>query len=116
VFNNALEFSQATYRKTGKGLTYHSLAVRLPKLKKEYEWLRDADSQVLQHSLQNLAAAFDNFFQKRARYPRFKSRHDRQSIQYPQRVKINGNRVYLPTLAKAISDAGWGRFTRFCEY
>lgn len=102
VFNNALELSQTTYRKTGKGLTYHALAVRLPKLKQEFEWLGDADSQVLQQSLQNLAAAFDGFFAKRARYPRFKSRHDRQSIQYPQRVRIDGKRVYLPKV-------GWVR-------
>jgi putative transposase len=96
VFNNALELTQATYRKTGKGLSYHSLATRLPKLKKELEWLKEADSQVLQQSLQNLAAAFDGFFSRRTRYPRFKSRHHRQSIQYPQRVRIEGNRIYLP--------------------
>jgi hypothetical protein len=30
------------------------------------------------------------------KYPRFKSKHGRQSIQYPQRVKLDGNRIYLP--------------------
>lgn len=96
VWNEALALTQQTYRATGKGLTYHTLATRLPGLKQKLEWLREADSQVLQQSLQNLAAAFDNFFQKRARYPRFKSKHERQSIQYPQRVRIEGKRAYLP--------------------
>lgn len=96
VWNNAFDLTQKTYRETGKGLSYHALAVRLPKLKQEFEWLTDADSQVLQQSLQNLAAAFDNFFARRARYPRFKSKQGRQSIQYPQRVKIDGSRVCLP--------------------
>lgn len=96
VWNNALDLTQQTYRETGKGLSYHALAVRLPKLKQEFEWLKDADSQVLQQSLQNLALAFDGFFGKRAKYPRFKAKHSRQSIQYPQRVKIDGNRIYLP--------------------
>ena len=51
----------------------------------------------LQQSLQNLACAFDGFFGKRAKYPRFKSKHGRgSSIQYPQRVKLDGNRIYLP--------------------
>ena len=59
-------------------------------------WLADADSQVLQQSVLNLDAAFQNFFRKRSRYPRFKRKHGRQSIQYPQRVKLHGSQVYLP--------------------
>ena len=102
IWNNALALSQGTYRATGKGLNYHALALRLPKLKIEYEWLKDADSQALQQSLQNLARAFDNFFAKRGKYPRFKSKHGRQSYQYPQRVKIDGAKIYLPKI-------GWVR-------
>lgn len=96
AWNNALAENDALYRATGKGLNYHAMAIRLPKLKVEYEWLAEADSQALQQSLQNLARAFDNFFAKRGRYPRFKSKHGRQSIQYPQRVKVEGSRIYLP--------------------
>jgi len=95
VWNNALAMSGELYRTTDKGLNYHAMAIRLPKLKEEFEWLGDADSQALQ-SLQNLSRAFENFFQKRGRYPRFKTKHGRQSIQYPQRVKIEGSRIYLP--------------------
>ena len=96
VWNNALELSRKSYLETGKGLTYNALAIRLPKLKQEFEWLSDADSQVLQQSLQNLSRAYENFFQKRAEYPRFKSKYGRQSIQYPQRVKLTGDSIYLP--------------------
>jgi putative transposase len=40
-----------------------------------------------------------NFFQKRARYPRFKRRKDtRHSFRIPQRVKIADGRVYLPKI------------------
>src|SRR3954447_22305892 len=74
VWNNALDLTQQTYRETGKGLGYRDLNLRLPELKQEFEWLKDADSQVLQMSLMNLSAAFDNFFVKRAKYPRFKSK------------------------------------------
>ena len=35
----------------------------------------------------NLSRAYQNFFEGRAKYPRFKSRRHRQSIQYPQKVK-----------------------------
>lgn len=96
VWNNALEVSQELYRTTGKGFNYYAMNARLPKLKKEFEWLKDAYAQVLQSSLQNLSRAYENFFQKRGKYPRFKSKHGRQSIQYPQNVKIDGSRIYLP--------------------
>lgn len=96
AWNNALALTGDLYRTTGKGLNYHAMAIRLPKLKQEFEWLGQADSQALQQSLQNLARAFENFFMKRGKYPRFKSKHGRQSIQYPQRVKIDGSRIYLP--------------------
>src|SRR5262249_36357211 len=39
-------------------------------------------SVVLQQSLRNLDAAFQNFFDQRANYPRFKSRKDKQSVRY----------------------------------
>ena len=80
AWNNALALTGDLYRTTGKGLNYHAMAIRLPKLKQEFEWLGDADSQALQQSLQNLARAFENFFAKRGKYPRFKSKHGRQSI------------------------------------
>lgn len=63
----------------------------------EYPWLKEADSQALQSAILNLDAAYRNFFERRAGFPRFLKKHDaRQSIQYPQRVKIEGDRLYLP--------------------
>jgi putative transposase len=100
LFNWGLDLCRSTYRETGKGLTYYALAMKLPKLKAEHEWLAEADSQALQMSLRNLAAAFDGFFKGRTRYPRFKSKHGRQSFTYPQRVKIAERRAN-----------GWGLIT-----
>lgn len=96
VWNNTLSASGELYRATGKGLNFHAMTVRLPKLKQEFEWLRDAYAQVLQQSVRNLTRAFDNFFAKRGGYPRFKTKDGRQSVQYPQKVKIRGSRIYLP--------------------
>jgi putative transposase len=61
---------------------------RLPSLNKEYEWLGETYSQVLQNVSVNLSRAFVNFFEGRASYPKFKSKHDKQSIQYPQNLKL----------------------------
>ena len=102
VFNWGLDLSRKTYLETGKGLTYRDLQNNLPKLKQEHEWLSGADSQALQCALQNLAAAYENFFKGRAKYPRFRSKHGPQSYAYPQRFRIvekreNGwSAVYMP--------------------
>jgi putative transposase len=60
--------------------------------------LKEADSQVLQQALKDLERAYQNFFEKRAGFPRFKSKHGKQSIRYPQRVKVDleAQRTYLP--------------------
>lgn len=62
----------------------------LPKLKRkeETEWLKEPYSQCLQVVALNLSNAFINFFERRAAFPRFKSKHGKQSLTYPQNVKI----------------------------
>jgi len=52
------------------------------KKKPEKAFLSEVSSVVLQQSLLNLDTAFTNFFEKRAQYPKFKSRHHRQSARY----------------------------------
>ena len=96
AYNNALAESQKHYRETGKGLTYAKLAARLPALKQEFEWLKEADAQGLQQSIQHLSRAFENFFAKRGAYPAFKRKNDKQAVSYPQRVKLQGKRIYCP--------------------
>ena len=97
-WNYGLNKSIETYRDTGKGLGRSALNALLPQLKKakETEWLGECYSQVLQAVTLNLTTAYKNFFDGRARFPRFKSKHSRQSIQYPQNVKVIGNTVKLP--------------------
>ncbi len=97
-WNYALNKSIETYKETGKGLSRAALNALLPQLKKEEEtaWLSECYSQVLQVTTLNLTTAYKNFFEGRARFPRFKSKHSRQSIQYPQNVKVENGAVKLP--------------------
>jgi putative transposase len=103
-WNFGLNKSIETYRDTGKGLGRSSLNALLPVLKKnkETEWLGECYSQVLQAVTLNLTTAYKNFFDGRARFPRFKSKHGKQSIQYPQNVKVIGNTVKLPGKVGAV--------------
>ncbi|NEO57532.1 MAG: IS200/IS605 family element transposase accessory protein TnpB [Okeania sp. SIO3B5] len=97
-WNYALNLCNETYQQTGKGLSQVALNQVLPKLKKSEEtaWLKECYSQVLQSTTLNLTKAFKNFFEKRAKYPRFKSYHGKQSAQYPQNCQVVDNGVKIP--------------------
>ena len=97
-WNYALNLCQETYKNTGKGLSRGYIQGLLPALKKKYEWLKDPYSQCLQVVALNLSTAYKNFFDKRAMLPKFKSKHGRQSISYPQNVKFDGDYINLPKI------------------
>lgn len=98
-WNNSLNETRKIYQETGKGLGQFALNARLPGLKQAFDWLGETHSQVLQSVSLNLSRAFINFFERRAEYPTFKSKHDKQSIQYPQGVRIvEGCKVFLPRI------------------
>jgi putative transposase len=88
VWNQSLSVMSLTYKETGKGLSAYDMKKQIPVWKTEFEWLKECYSQCLQQSILNLSQAFGNFFDGRTGYPTFKNRHGRQSIQYPQNVKV----------------------------
>lgn len=98
LWNYCLNLMSQTYQETGKGLSGYDVKRLIPQLKKEYEWLSLAYSSCLQQVCLNLGVAFNNFFEKRTKYPRFKSKHGRQSIQYPQSVKVFEDYLQIPNV------------------
>lgn len=97
VYNHYRRVREEFYQETGTGLTYNDCATDLTeRLKVDHPWLKDADSQVIQQALMDLDKAYKNFFEGRADYPRFKRKHGKQSVRYPQRFKVEGEQVYLP--------------------
>jgi putative transposase len=100
LWNYGLNLMNQTYQETGKGLSSSDIKKQIPSLKQEYEWLKLTYSQCLQQVCINLGTAFNNFFEKRTKYPRFKSKHGKQSIQYPQNVKVLENALKLPKIGE----------------
>jgi putative transposase len=99
-WNHALNLCNETYKETGKGLSQIALNKVLPLLKKSEDttWLGECYSQVLQSTTLNLTKAFKNFFEKRAKYPRFKSYHGKQSAQYPQNCQVIDEGIKVPQI------------------
>jgi putative transposase len=48
----------------------------------------------------NLSVAYQNFFEKKAGFPSFKSKHGRQSVSYPQNVKVGKKSIKLPIIGE----------------
>ena len=99
VYNRGLEWRKKSWEENRESVSLRTMLDELVVLKREHEteWLKGADSQVLQQSLMHLDHAFRRFFRQQGGYPRFKNRHARQSVSYPQRVKLVGsNRLRLP--------------------
>jgi putative transposase len=100
-WNYALNACVQHYEETGKSLKMSVYKGLLPQLKVEYPWLKqDCYSSVLQCVAINLDKAYKNFFDGRAKFPKFKSKFDRQSIQYPQSVTVVGDNLKIPKIGE----------------
>jgi putative transposase len=111
VYNQALEFRSQAWQQEKKSVGYHETALKLTQWKKEPEkaFLSEVSSVVLQQSLLNLDTAFTNFFEKRAKYPKFKSRRHRQSVRYATNAfTFRGGRITLAKQSEPL-DIVWSR-------
>jgi putative transposase len=102
IWNRFLALTYEAYKTTGKSLSRSDLQKQLPALKKELDWLSVPYSQSLQVVCLNLSRAFINFFEKRASYPRFKSKQGKQSLADPQGVKIVNGNIKLPKIGDIV--------------
>ncbi len=80
VYNMMIEINQKKYHRTGKGLSKYDMQAYLPKLKKQYPWLKEVSSVSLQAVCHNLADAYGKFYRKQAGFPNFKKRNGRGSF------------------------------------
>ncbi|MDR0218318.1 MAG: transposase [Enterobacteriaceae bacterium] len=102
AYNKALHIRSHWYKHHGISLNNRKdIQPLLPVAKKSrrYHWLKQADSNALQVSLQNLDRAFQNFFQKRARFPRFKSKQGKQSSYHCSNLKVTADSIQIPKIS-----------------
>jgi putative transposase len=107
VYNKALALQKERFEQNEKKLSAFALNNLLPAWKAlpESTWLSDSPSQTLQQALKDLDRAYQNFFAKRADFPRFKKKGQGDSFRYPQGCKLDqsNSRIFLPKL-------GWLRY------
>jgi len=109
VFNKALALQKKRYERGEPKLSYAGLCKLLTQWRNgtETPWLADAPTHPLQQALKDLERAYQNFFARRAHFPRFKRKGQGERFRYPdaQQFKVDqGNsRLFLPKL-------GWLRY------
>ena len=103
IYNRGLAMRKESYEE-GKKIGYTQTSAMLTELKRqeEFAFLKAADSIALQQSLRDLDRSFVNFFQKRASYPTFKSKHNRfqsyRTVNQKDNIRIVGRYIKLPKL------------------
>lgn len=112
VYNRALAERSRAWTQDQRRVTYVDTAKMLTSWKKEPDtvWLSDVSSVPLQQALRHLQSAYVNFWQKRATYPRFKSKHkSRASATYMSNAFTwRGGRVTLMKQSEPL-DIHWSR-------
>lgn len=99
VWNSCLASRKSQYKKTGKSVTYSKMSKKLTEVKKKLPWLMKVKAQSLQQTLKDLDCAYQNFFAKLSRFPRFKSRKGIQSFRVPQSFKVENGKLKLPKIS-----------------
>jgi len=104
VFNHFLNERKEQYLLGGKSDSYYKQAATLTQLKKaeETDWLKEVNSQTLQYSLRCLDTAYLNFFRAKTKFPRFKSRRDKNSFTIPQFVTVEDGILHIPKFREGI--------------
>jgi putative transposase len=112
VYNKALEERTAAWYGEQRRISYAQSSAALTEWKKaeELAFLTEVSSVPLQQALRHLQTAFANFFAKRAKYPRFKSRKkSRASAEYTRSgFKWRDGRLTLAKMSAPL-DIRWSR-------
>ncbi|EFL22294.1 transposase, OrfB [Streptomyces himastatinicus ATCC 53653] len=112
VYNKALEDRTRAWYGEQRRLSYVQSSAALTEWKKTegLAFLTEVSSVPLQQALRHLQAAFGNFFAKRAKYPRYKSRkRSRASAEYTRSAFTwRDGRLTLAKMARPL-DIRWSR-------
>ena len=112
VYNWALALRTNSYYQDKVSLSYTDTSNALTKLKKDPEkpWLKQVSSVPLQQGLRHLNTAFQNFFQGKTKYPRFKKKANRQSAHYaPNAFKWIDGKLTLAKMSQPLK-IRWSRY------
>lgn len=98
VYNHFLLKRKSLWEEQKKSMSYVDMARELTVLKQQKEtlWLNDVSNVCLQQALRALDRAYQNFFSRRARYPKSKKKRWEQSVRYMKNgFRFKGGELFL---------------------
>lgn len=112
VYNKALDLRTRSWYDSHKSVGYPETAEMLTRWRNSEElgFLSEVSVVPLQQSLRHLQKAFDNFWKKRSRYPRFKTqKRSILGLEYSKSgFRIKDGKIYLAKMKEPLSIA-WSR-------
>jgi putative transposase len=112
VWNRALEERSRAWTQEQRRVGYHETSKMLTGWKRdpETEWLGEPSKDPLQAALRDLQTAYVNFWQKRTKYPRFKSKHKSKASAtfYANCFRYRGGTLTLAKMSEPL-DIVWSR-------
>ena len=103
IYNYFLDLKSKTYEESKVNLSRFDLQKLIPNLKEEKPWLKLVNSQTLIRALIDLDTAYKNFFAKRGKFPKFKSKRSSYSrFNVPQNVRLEGDTLFIPKFREGI--------------
>ena len=79
IYNYFLNLKSKLYEFYKISLSFNNSSKVLTELKKTKTWLKEVDSVSLVQTLRDLDSAYQNFFSRRCKYPKFKKKQDKNS-------------------------------------
>jgi putative transposase len=102
AYNWALEQEKINYKNSGKFLNDKDLRKKLTQLKQteEYSWHNNYSNNITKQAIKDACKAFKNFFEGRAKFPKFKSkkRSKQRFYQDTDKIVITDTHVKLEKL------------------
>ena len=98
VYNHILRWRTDAFYQRQEKIGYIQANAELTRIKRsgEFDWLNEVSCVPLQQCLRHQQAAFKNFFEGRAKYPAFKKKHHRQSIELTRSAfTYKGGQLYI---------------------
>lgn len=123
VYNQCLSLKKEKYiedktnlKLTELGQYFHNNLTK----NEEYKWLNEHNTKVLKQSIITMLDAYKRFFVNGAGFPKFKSKHDKQSCRFPleaisKRNDYLSNRLTLTSDLKNVKFSCSDKYTKYLD-
>lgn len=96
VYNHFLKLKQYLYQEFKIKITFNHTSKMLTELKRQKSWLKVPYKWALGNALRDLDSAYQNFFNGKGKYPKFKKKDDKNSYRTSSNIKVDNSFIKIP--------------------